>query len=134
MSQPKVFHTENAPAAVGPYSQACAMGNILYVSGQLGIDPASGAFAQGADKEGDFSAQARQALENLSAILKACGSDLNLVMSVDVFLTNMGRFKEFNAIYADFFSEHKPARAAIEVTGLPLGGMVEVKCVAAIKG
>lgn len=119
-----LINTENAPAAVGPYSQATKTGNMLFVSGQLGIIPAEGKLAEG------FEAQTRQALDNMKAILEEGGSSLNKVMAVDVFVTDMGKFADLNTIYAEYFSDHKPARAAIEVAGLPLGGLVEFKCIA----
>jgi 2-iminobutanoate/2-iminopropanoate deaminase len=119
-----LIHTDEAPAAVGPYSQAAKVGNTLYVSGQLGIIPGEGKLAEG------FEAQARQALTNLKAIVEEGGSSMNKVISVDVFVTDMGKFADLNAIYAEFFGDHKPARAAIEVAGLPLGGVVELKCIA----
>jgi len=119
-----LIHTDEAPAAVGPYSQAAKVGNTLYVSGQLGIIPGEGKLAEG------FDAQARQALTNLKAIVEEGGSSMNKVISVDVFVTDMGKFADLNAIYAEFFGDHKPARAAIEVAGLPLGGVVELKCIA----
>ena len=124
MSQIELVHTESAPAAVGPYSQATKSGGMLFVSGQLGLIPAEGKMADG------FEAQTRQALDNMQAILEAGGASLNSVMSVDVFVTDMGRFADLNAVYAEYFTDHKPARAAIEVAGLPLGGLVEFKCVA----
>ncbi|MGE4292119.1 MAG: Rid family detoxifying hydrolase [Desulfovibrio sp.] len=127
MNNIEIINTNAAPAAVGPYSQATCLGQLLFVSGQLGMEPGSGNFAGGPE---DFAAQSRQALNNLAAILKAGGSGLDRVLAVDVFLTDMGRFAEFNAIYEEFFSSHKPARAAVEVAGLPKGGLVEVKCVA----
>lgn len=119
-----LIHTDHAPAAVGPYSQATKTGNMLFVSGQLGIIPGEGKLADG------FEAQTRQALENLKAILEEGGSSLNKVMAVDVFVTDMGKFTILNNIYGEYFSTHKPARAAIEVAGLPLGGLVEFKCIA----
>lgn len=119
-----LIHTDHAPAAVGPYSQATKTGNMLFVSGQLGIIPSEGKLADG------FEAQTRQALENLKAILEEGGSSLNKVMAVDVFVTDMGKFTILNNIYGEYFSTHKPARAAIEVAGLPLGGLVEFKCIA----
>lgn len=124
MSDIKLVHTDDAPAAVGPYSQATKTGNMLFVSGQLGIIPGEGKLAEG------FEAQTKQALENLKAILEEGGSSLNKVLAVDVFVTDMGKFADLNGIYAEYFSEHKPARAAIEVAGLPLGGLVEFKCIA----
>lgn len=124
MSDIKLVHTDDAPAAVGPYSQATKSGNMLFVSGQLGIIPGEGKLADG------FEAQTKQALENLKAILEEGGSTLNKVLAVDVFVTDMGKFADLNGIYAEYFSDHKPARAAIEVAGLPLGGLVEFKCIA----
>lgn len=121
----RFIETDKAAAAVGPYSQAVDTGTLVFVSGQLGLAPGTGEMAPG------FAAQARQALENLRAILGAAGLGLTSVAAVEVFLTDMGAFPEFNAIYAEFFSGHKPARAVIEVSALPKGGLVEVKCTAA---
>lgn len=126
MSDIRLVHTDKAPAAVGPYSQATESGGMLFVSGQLGIIPGEGKLAEG------FKAQTRQALENMKAILEAAGSSLNQVLAVDVFVMDMARFADLNAIYAEYFSDHKPARAAIQVAGLPLGGLVEMKCVAKV--
>ena len=117
--------TDNAPAAIGPYSQAIWAGPFLYLSGQLGIEPASGELAGP-----DLSSQAPQAMENLVSILKAAGLSTEDVVSVDVYMTNMGQFSEFNSIYSRFFDTHKPARAALGVSSLPLGASVEVRCVA----
>ena len=118
-------NTENAPAAIGPYSQAIWAGPFLYLSGQLGIEPTSGELAGP-----DVSSQAPRALENMVNILKAAGLGTENVVSVDVYMTNMGQFSEFNSIYSRFFDTHKPARAAIGVSSLPLGASVEVRCVA----
>ena len=119
-----VIKTDQAPGAVGPYSQGIAAGNLLFVSGQLGLDPKTGEF------EGpDLASQARQAMENLKQIVLAAGYNLDHVVAVDVFLTDMGDFVEFNGIYEKYFSEHRPARAAIEVSALPKGGLVEIKCI-----
>jgi 2-iminobutanoate/2-iminopropanoate deaminase len=112
---------------VGPYSQGIAASPWLFVSGQIGLKPETGELAGT-----DLDSQARQALENLRQILLAAGTDLNHVVSVDVFLTDMGKFAEFNAIYQEYFSEHRPARAAVEVGALPKGACVEVKCIAMI--
>ncbi|WP_432736545.1 RidA family protein [Maridesulfovibrio sp. FT414] len=120
-------NTENAPAAIGPYSQATISNGHAYVSGQLGLDPKTGNFV-----EGGVEAQTRQALENLKAIVMACGSSMTKVVCVDVFLTDMNDFATVNGVYAEYFSAHKPARAAIEVSALPKGGLVEIKCIAAI--
>ena len=126
MSDIKLIHTEKAPAAVGPYSQATSANGMLFVSGQLGINPSEGKLADG------FEAQTRQALENMKAILEEAGSSLDKVLAVDVFVLDMGKFATLNSIYAEYFSNHKPARAAIQVGGLPLGGLVELKCIAVI--
>jgi len=117
--------TDKAPAAVGPYSQAVRAGGFLYVSGQLGLVPATGQFA-GAD----FEAQARQALSNMGAILTEAKCATADIVSVDVFVTDLANFKLFNGIYDEFMAGHRPARAAVQVSALPLGGIVEIKCVA----
>lgn len=123
---PKPVQTPKAPAAIGPYSQAISAGGMVYLSGQLGIEPASGTIPE------NFAVQARQAMENLKAIVEASGSRLDLVVSVDVYLIDMGRFGEFNEIYAAYFPEHRPARAAIGVAQLPREAQVEVRCIAAL--
>jgi len=124
----QAIQTQQAPGAIGPYSQAIAAPPFLFVSGQLGLVPATGAMAGD-----DLSSQARQAIENLLRIVEAGGSDLSHIVSVDVFLTDMTLFGEFNAIYQGFFTDHRPARAVVEVSALPKGGRVEIKCVAVMK-
>lgn len=121
----KTVTTGKAPAAIGPYSQALIAAPFVFVSGQLGLDPATGNLV-GPDLE----SQARQALENVKQVLMAAGSRLEQVTAVEVFLTDMGDFAAFNAIYAEYFSAHKPARAAIGVSALPKGACVEIKCTA----
>jgi 2-iminobutanoate/2-iminopropanoate deaminase len=121
----KIIQTDQAPAAIGPYSQGISVAPWLFVSGQLGIQPETGELISS-----DFGPQARQALENLRQIVLAAGSDLNHVTAVDVFLTDIGNFAEFNAIYAEYFSEHRPARAVVEVCALPKGANIEIKCIA----
>ncbi len=121
----KVVQTDRAPAAIGPYSQGIAVAPWLFVSGQLGIQPETGELVSP-----DFAPQARQALENLRQIVLAAGSDLNQVTAVDVFVTNIENFAEFNKIYTEYFSEHRPARAVVEVSALPKGACVEIKCIA----
>jgi 2-iminobutanoate/2-iminopropanoate deaminase len=117
--------TDKAPAAIGPYSQAIKAGSWVFVSGQLGLKPGTG------DLVGDgFPEQSSQALENLRQILTAAGCGLQDVVSVDVFITDMGQFAVFNRIYETFFAGHKPARAVVEVGVLPKGCSVEVKCIA----
>ncbi|MFC1488569.1 Rid family detoxifying hydrolase [Thermodesulfobacteriota bacterium] len=123
----QVIQTDKAPAAIGPYSQGIAAGPWLFVSGQLGMVPDSGELAGS-----DLAAQSRQALENLQQIVMAGGGDLTDVVAVDVFLTDMGSFAEFNGIYQEFFSEHRPARAVVEVSALPREACVEIKCIVAL--
>lgn len=123
----QVIQTEKAPAAIGPYSQGVRAGALVFVSGQLGLDPSTGEMAGE-----DFAVQSRQVFSNLREILAAAGCALSDVVSVDVFLTEMGRFSEFNKLYEEFFAGHKPARAVVEVSALPRGAGVEVKCVAAV--
>ena len=120
----KSIQTDKAPAAIGPYSQGIAAGPFRFVSGQIPLDPATGKLVGD-----DFSAQVRQVLQNLQQIVEAGGGRLQQVAAVDVFLTDMGKFAEFNEIYKQFFSEHRPARAVVEVSALPLGAQVEVKCI-----
>jgi len=117
--------TDGAPAAIGPYSQGIAAGDWLFVSGQLGMAPETGDLV-----DGGFAAQARQALENLRQILRAEGCGLPDVVAVDVFLSDMSNFAAFNDIYAEYFSNHRPARAVVEVSALPKGADVEIKCMA----
>ncbi len=120
----QVIQTERAPAAIGPYSQGIAAGPWRFVSGQLGMNPETGELVSD-----ELAAQARQALKNLQQIVEAGGCSLNQVVAVDVFLTDMAKFSEFNEIYQEFFTEHRPARAVIEVSALPKGGCVEMKCI-----
>jgi 2-iminobutanoate/2-iminopropanoate deaminase len=121
----KPIKTESAPAAIGPYSQGMTAGPWLFVSGQLGLDPESGALVGT-----DLVSQARQALQNLLQILVSAGAGLDQVVAVEVFLTDIGRFAEFNQVYETFFSDHRPARAVVGVAGLPKDALVEVKCMA----
>ena len=120
----KTITAPNAPAAVGPYCHAKLAGNTLYTSGQLGLDPATGALAQGVE------GQARQALENLGAVLRAAGMDYADVTKTTVFLADMGDFAAINAIYAEFFTGEAPARSCVAVKELPKGGLFEIEAVA----
>jgi len=122
----KSVKTDKAPAAIGPYSQATVAGSMLFVSGQLGLDPETGEFA-----ETDFLSQAKQALKNLLQIVQSGGFNIVHVAAVDVFLTDLDHFAEFNTIYAEFFADHRPARAVIEVSALPKAALIEIKCIAA---
>ena len=119
------IHTENAPAAIGPYSQAIQAGNTIYVSGQLPIDPATGAFAGD-----DITAQTRQSLTNMKNILLQAGADMCDVVKTTVLLADIADFAATNAVYAEFFTAPFPARAAFQVACLPKNALVEIECVA----
>ena len=119
------IHTDKAPAAIGPYSQAIQAGNTIYVSGQLPIDPATGAFAGE-----DIAAQTRQSLTNIKAILAEAGADMSNVVKTTVLLANMADFADMNAVYAEFFTAPFPARAAFQAAALPKNALVEIECVA----
>ena len=125
----KVIQTDRAPKAIGPYSQAIAAAPLLFVSGQLGIQPETGELI-GAE----FGLQARQALENLLQIVKAAEYDLKEIVAVDVFVTDLNNFAAFNEMYAEYFSGHRPARAVVEVCRLPKDAVIEIKCVACRTG
>jgi 2-iminobutanoate/2-iminopropanoate deaminase len=125
----KVIQTHRAPKAIGPYSQGIIAAPWLFVSGQLGIQPETGELVSA-----DFEPQARQALENLLHIVKAAEYDLKDVVGVDVFVTDLDHFAAFNDIYAEYFSEHRPARAVVEVRRLPKDAVVEIKCMACRAG
>ena len=121
----EIIATENAPAAVGPYSQGVRTEAFVFTAGQLGIVPGTKDFAGP-----DIESQTRQALENLKAVLEAGGSCLKHVVKNTVFLADMGEFARMNGVYAEFFPEHPPARSAVQVAALPLGGRVEIEAVA----
>ena len=123
----KALHTDKAPAAIGPYSQAIQAGNTIYVSGQIPVDPATGEFA-GADIE----AQTRQSLTNIRNILASAGADMSSVVKTTVLLSDIGNFAAMNGVYAEFFSEPYPARAAFQVVALPKGALVEIEAVAVV--
>lgn len=121
----KVIATTNAPAAIGPYSQAVQVGNMLFASGQLGIDPATGNFVEGAVKE-----QTAQAFKNVKAILTEAGLDISDVVKTTVFLADMGDFATMNEVYASQFEGAFPARSAVAVKTLPKNGLVEIEVIA----
>ena len=121
----KIIATTNAPAAIGPYSQAVKTGNLLFVSGQIPIDPATGGFAGE-----DIVTQTRQSLTNLKNILNAAGADLCDVVKTTVLLADIADFAAMNAVYAEFFTAPFPARAAFQVACLPKNALVEIECVA----
>lgn len=122
----KQISTQNAPAAIGPYSQAMEVNGFVYASGQLPIDPATGAFPEGGVKE-----QTRQSLLNVKAILEEAGLALSNVVKTTVYLADMGDFAAMNEVYSQFFAQPFPARSAIAVKALPKGALVEVEVVAA---
>lgn len=121
----KVISTSKAPSAIGPYSQAIQLGNLVYTSGQIPIDPATGVFAKGGIKE-----QTRQSLLNVKAVLEEAGLTMGDVLKTTVFLADMNDFADMNAVYAEFFSEPYPARSAVAVKTLPKGALVEIEVVA----
>lgn len=121
----KAISTKKAPGAIGPYSQAIQAGEFVYTSGQLGLDPATGAFPEGGIKE-----QARQSLNNVKAILEEVGLSMVNVVKTTVFLADMADFAEMNSVYAEFFSEPYPARSAVAVKTLPKNALVEIEVVA----
>ena len=123
MNQP--IYTPNAPAAIGPYSQAMQAGNMLFVSGQIPIDPATGEFAGS-----DIATQTNQSLTNIKNILAAAGYTMNDVVKTTVLLADIADFAAMNAVYAEFFSAPYPARAAFQVACLPKNALVEIECVA----
>lgn len=119
------IHTPNAPAAIGPYSQAVKTGNLLFVSGQIPIDPATGAFAGE-----DITTQTRQSLTNVKAILEAAGYAMSDVVKTTVLLADIADFAAMNAVYSEFFTGNCPARAAFAVKDLPKGALVEIEAIA----
>ena len=121
----QVISTTKAPSAIGPYSQAIQVGNIVYTSGQLPIDPATGTFPEGGIKE-----QTRQSLLNVKAILEAAGMTMSNVVKTTVFMADMNDFADMNAVYAEFFEAPYPARSAVAVKTLPKGALVEIEAVA----
>ncbi len=120
----KMVKTDKAPAAVGPYNQAVRAGDLLFISGQLGIDPGTGKMVDGIEK------QVERVLDNVRAIVEAAGGDLGSIVKVTVFLQSIDDFKTMNSIYGRYFTENQPARAAFEVAALPLGALVEIEAIA----
>lgn len=122
-----VVHTDKAPKAIGPYSQAILYNGIAYLSGQIPLDPATGQVV-----EGGIAEQTERVMLNLKAVLEASGSSLKQVLKTTVFLADMAEFPKMNEVYAMFFTEAPPARATVQAAGLPRGVRVEIECVAAI--
>ena len=123
----QVIHTENAPAAIGPYSQAVKAGNLLFVSGQVPFVPETMEIV-----EGDVKAQTAQSLKNLQAILKEAGADFSNVVKTTVFIKDMNEFAQINEVYAEYFGENKPARACVEVARIPKDVKVEIELIAVL--
>lgn len=128
MSDPRTVHTDDAPAAIGPYSQAVVHGDTVYCSGQVALLPGTGDLYVG-----DIQGETRQVLANLEAVLEAAGSGLDRCLKVQVFLKDLGDFGAVNAVYAEAFGDHKPARACVEVARLPKDVRVEIDAVAALR-
>ena len=131
MSDPRIqrYHTDAAPAAIGPYSQAVSVAGFLYTSGQTGIDPATGALASGG-----FEAQAEQVFSNLRHVLASAGTGFPGVIKATVYLADMADFPALNRIYAATFGDHKPARSTVQAAALPKGGRVEIDLIARLAG
>lgn len=123
----KAISTSKAPGAIGPYSQAIRTGNLIFVSGQLPVDPSTGNFAEGGIKE-----LTRQSLTNIKAILEAEGTDMAHVVKTTVFLSDMADFAKMNEVYATFFTSPFPARSAVAIKTLPKNARVEIECIAEI--
>ena len=117
--------TTDAPKAIGPYSQAVKVNGLVYTSGQIPLDPATGELVTG-----DFDKEARRVFENLKAVLREAGSDFSRVLKATVYLSDLANFQTLNAIYAEYFGDHKPARTTIQAAALPKGGAVEIDLVA----
>ncbi len=126
MMEKITIHTEGAPAAIGPYAQAIRAGNVIYTSGQLGIDPATGKLADGVE------AQTHAAMRNLEKVLEAGGAGLRNVVKTTVFVRDLADFAVVNAIYGSYFSGEFPARSCVQAAALPKGGLVEIECVAVL--
>lgn len=120
--RPQSFATDKAPAAIGPYSQAVAWAGLLFVSGQIPLDPESGTLVAG-----DIAAQAHQCMKNLAAIVEAAGTGMDRAVKFTVFLTDMGDFAAVNAVYAQYFEEVFPARSAVQVSALPRNAAIEIE-------
>jgi 2-iminobutanoate/2-iminopropanoate deaminase len=122
------IHTSQAPAAIGPYSQAIVCGDLVYTSGQIALDPASGELAGD-----DIEAQTHRVLQNLQAVLNSAGASLSSVIKTTVFLTNMSDFQAMNAVYAGYFEGQAPARSTVAVAELPRKARVEIECIALVE-
>lgn len=128
MTERKVVSTDGAPRAIGPYSQAIVAGGFVFCSGQIALDPTSGELVGASDVK----AQARRVMENLKAVLEAAGSSLARVVKTTIYLTDLSDFGTVNEVYGRYFPEDPPARATVEVAGLPRGAMIEIEAIATV--
>ncbi len=124
----KIVSTEKAPQAIGPYSQGMIAGNMIYTSGQLGIDPQSGEIVNTSIQD-----EARQSLKNVEAVLNEAGAKLTDVVKTTVYVKDLNQFTDINEVYSEFFSDHKPARSCVEVARLPKDGNIEIEAIAIVK-
>ncbi|MBE5786223.1 MAG: RidA family protein [Clostridiales bacterium] len=122
----QIIHTESAPKAIGPYSQAVKMDNMLFTSGQLGIDPSTGSLGA------CIQCQAHNAMKNIGAILKEAGMDYSNIIKTTIFVADLKDFSTVNTVYASYFEGDYPARSCVQVAALPLGGLVEIECIASL--
>lgn len=122
----KIIRTDNAPAPIGPYNQAVQFGNMLFVSGQIALDPKTGELVQGDIKE-----ETQMVMKNLEAVLQEAGMDFSNVLKTTIFLMDMGQFAQVNEVYGSYFQENAPARETVQVAGLPKGVKVEISVIAA---
>jgi len=120
----KIHHTDKAPAAIGPYSQAVSAGNLLFISGQLPIDPATGKLEQG-----DIAARTHRIIANIRAIAESAGAGLDQVVKTTIFLTDLADFQAMNAAYGEHFGSDCPARSTVQVAALPLGSTIEIEAI-----
>lgn len=127
MADLKRIHTEKAPAAIGPYSQAIVHGGLVFTAGQIALDPATGELV-----EGDIARQTERVFQNLSAVLEAAGASLSSVVKTTVFLKDMGEFAAMNEVYGRYFGDHRPARSTVQAARLPKDCSVEIEAVAAV--
>lgn len=129
MSTPLALHTDNAPKAIGPYSQAIRANGFLFCSGQIPLDPATMQMV-----EGDIETQTRRVLNNVQAVLENAGTGFSRVVKTTVFLQDLGEFSRMNAVYAEFFTGTPPARSTVQVAALPRNAKIEIECVALVEG
>ena len=122
-----IIHTDSAPQAIGPYSQAIRVGDFVYTTGQIALDPVSGQIV-----EGGIEAHTRQVLNNLKNVLEAAGSGLHRVVKTTVYMQDLAEFADMNVVYIEFFGDHRPARTTIQIAAVPRGSRVEIECVAVV--